>query len=208
MKNIIIFGATGSIGKELVPLAINTGYSVTAFVRNRSKITVSNNNLNVIEGDVLDAMTVERAMKGQDVVLVTLGAGRKGQVREQGTANIIRAMEKEGIRRLICQSTLGTGDSNSKLNFFWKKIMFGWFLKEAFLDHERQENLVRKSDLDWTIVRPGAFSDGPRTESYIHGKVPESVSLKLKISRADVASFLLKQINEDQYIHQSPILSY
>lgn len=69
-------------------------------------------------------------------------------------------MEKAGIRRFICQTTLGAGDSWGNLNFFWKYIMFGTILRDVFADHERQENYVKQSRLDWTIVRPGAFMDG------------------------------------------------
>jgi uncharacterized protein YbjT (DUF2867 family) len=88
---------------------------------------------------------------------------RKSLIRSQGTMNVIQAMQKHGVRRLICQSTLGAHESWSNLNFFWKRIMFGALLKPVFLDHELQEKLVRASGLDWTIVRPSAFADGPAT---------------------------------------------
>ncbi|MBL4669387.1 MAG: NAD(P)H-binding protein [Flavobacteriales bacterium] len=108
----------------------------------------------------------------------------------------------------MCQSTLGAGDSNNNLNFFWKRIMFGWFLKQVFLDHELQEKHVRNSTLDWTIVRPAAFTDGKKTENYLHGFNPNDKSTKLKISRADVAHFILKQVADKKYLHQTPGLSY
>lgn len=208
MKKVIIFGATGTIGQHLVSQAIHAGHSVTAFVRNPSKLTITSNRLNFVTGDVLKILDVESAIEGHDTVIIALGAGRKGNTRQRGTENIINAMKKSGSTRLICQSTLGTGDSNHTLNFFWKNIMFGWFLKKAFLDHEYQEKLVKDSGLDWTIVRPGAFTNGPLTNSYVHGDVPQNRKLKLKISRADVASFLLKQVTDNSYMHQSPILSY
>jgi putative NADH-flavin reductase len=117
-------------------------------------------------------------------------------------------MQSNGVKRLICQSTLGTGESNENLNFFWKNIMFGWFLKKIFLDHELQEKYVRDSNLDWTIVKPGAFTNGELTGNYIHGFGPKQKSLRLKISRADVADFLLKQIENTSYFYKSPGLSY
>ena len=86
--------------------------------------------------------------------------------------------------------------------------MFGWFLKAAFKDHEIQEQYVRESNLDWTIVRPAAFTDGPQTELYKHGFPPTTKSLSLKISRADVAHFMLQQISSTRYLHQTPGLSY
>ena len=98
-------------------------------------------------------------------MIIVLGSGknRNSIVRSEGTKNIITAMQVSGVKRLICQSTLGAGDSTGNLNFFWKNIMFGWFLKQVFLDHELQEEYVRKSELDWTIVRPAAFMDGEKT---------------------------------------------
>lgn len=208
MKKIIIFGATGTIGQQLVEQATQSKNTVTAFVRNPKKLQKAENSLKIHEGDVLNYANVLSAVKGQDVVIVALGAGRQGKVRSVGTKNIIEAMKDAGVKRLICQSTLGTGDSNQTLNFFWKNIMFGWFLKEAFLDHEEQERLVRDSGLAYTIVRPGAFTNGPLTGDYTHGAVKDDMKLKLKVSREDVASFILNQMDSDQYLNQSPILSY
>lgn len=117
-------------------------------------------------------------------------------------------MEKTGVQRFICQTTLGCGDSWANLNFFWKRIMFGWFLKKAFLDHELQEKYILESQTDWTIVRPGAFTDGPKTGNYRHGFASGAQGLKLKISRADVADFMLKQLGNEQYLRKTPGLSY
>ncbi|CAN5714314.1 hypothetical protein BH24ACT20_BH24ACT20_17460 [soil metagenome] len=117
-------------------------------------------------------------------------------------------MEKAGVRRLICQTTLGVGDSQDNLNFFWKYVMFGGLLRQAYADHALQENYVRESRLDWTIVRPAAFTDGERTGEYRHGFSATDKSLKLKISRADVADFVLKQLTSDRYLYSSPGLSY
>ena len=90
-------------------------------------------------------------------------------MRSQGTKNIIQALEKAGVKRFICQSTLGAGDSWSNLNFYWKYIMFGFILRKVFADHQIQEQYVQHSNLDWTIIRPGAFIDGTRTGKYRHG---------------------------------------
>ena len=156
----------------------------------------------------MDSTSVENAIAGQDAVLVSIGAGRKGQVRAKGTRNIIDAMHKVGVRRLICQSSLGVGDSRGNLNAFWKYIMFGLLLRPAYADHVEQENHVRQSNLDWTIVRPGAFTDGELTGQYRHGFSSTDKSTRLKISRQDVADFMLKQILNNKYLHCSPGLSY
>ena len=151
---------------------------------------------------------MENAIQGHDAVLVSIGAGRKGNVRAEGTRNIINVMEKLGIRRLICQSSLGVGDSRGNLNAFWKYIMFGLLLRPAYADHARQEDYVRQSNLDWTIVRPGAFIDGERTGQYKHGFPETDKTLKLKISRKDVADFMLLQLFDNKYLCRSPGLSY
>jgi putative NADH-flavin reductase len=208
MMKLLIFGSTGSIGRHLVEQALDEGHIVTAFARNPAKLDIKHTNLKVVQGDVMDFAAVEGAVQGQEAVLCSIGAGRKGTIRSEGTRNIVRAMEKAGVRRFICQSTLGVGDSRSNLNFLWKYIMFGFFLREAYKDHEIQEKYVKQSQLDWTIVRPAAFTDGERTGVYQHGFSVTEKNLKLKISRADVADFMLKQLTDNAYLHQTSGLSY
>ena len=205
---LIIFGSTGSIGRQLVEQALEQGHMVAAFARDPVRVDIKHANLEVIQGDVLDPASVEKAVQGRDAVLCSLGAGLKGVVRSEGTRNIIHAMEKAGVRRFICQSTLGVGDSRNNLNFFWKHIMFGLLLRSAYADHVSQENHVKQSHLDWTIVRPSAFTDGERTGQYRDGFPGTDKTTKLKISRADVADFMLKQLTDDTYLHMTPGLSY
>ena len=153
---LVIFGATGSIGRQLVEQALAQGHVVTALARNPVKLNLKHPNLKVVQGDVMDLASVEKAVQGQEAVLCALGAGRKGTIRSEGTRHIVRAMEKAGIRRFICQTTLGVGDSQGNLNFFWKYLMFGLILREAFADHVNQEKYIKQSRLDWTIVRPAS----------------------------------------------------
>jgi putative NADH-flavin reductase len=208
---VIVFGSTGTIGRQLIAQALEQGHEVSAFCRDTAKLEdMKHLQLTPVEGDVFNISDVQAAIEGQDVVCVSLGSGkaRKGTVRSQGTQHIIEAMKLHGVKRLICQTTLGNGDSRGNLNFFWKYIMFGWFLKEVYLDHELQEKYVMESGLDWTIVRPAAFTDGERTGTYQHGFGATAPNLSLKISRADVADFILKQLGTDRYMHQTPGLSY
>ena len=204
----IIFGATGSIGKNLVDQSLVQGHAVTAFVRDPARFDIEHENLRIAKGDVLDPASVQRAVAGHDAVLVSIGAGRQGTVRSEGTRNIIRAMENTGVRRLICQSTLGVGDSWNNLTAFWKYLMFGFLLRPAYRDHVLQEKYVRESSLDWSIVRPAAFTDGERTGLYRHGFRSSDRTTRLKISRADVADFMLKNLLDNRYLHQTPGLSY
>ena len=198
---VIVFGATGTVGRLTVAELLGAGYNVTAFARRPGRLAIKHENLTLYEGDALSATDVLRAVEGHDAVVITLGAGmsRTGNIRSKGTLNVINAMQAQGVRRLICQSTLGAHESWSNLNFFWKRIMFGAILKKVFKDHELQESLVRASGLDWTIVRPGAFTDGPATGTYREDFPPSERALSLKISRADVAAFLTRLIGDATY---------
>ena len=118
---LIIFGATGRVGSQLVSQALSQGHTVTAFVRDPQKLkTISDSNLRFVVGNVMNPGDVEKAMEGHDAVLVALGSGRKGNIRSEGTNNVLKAMERTGVKRLVCQTTLGAGDSKGNLNFFWK----------------------------------------------------------------------------------------
>jgi putative NADH-flavin reductase len=205
---LLIFGSTGSVGRLLVEQALNHNHQVTAFLRDPAKLAIRHKNLKIVQGDVLNYPIVEMAMKDQDVVMCALGAGSKGMLRAEGTRNIIRAMENSGIKRYICQTSFGVGESQGNLNFFWKYIMFGMLLKKAYHDHEIQESHIIQSQLDWTIVRPAAFTNGMHTGKYKHGFSANDKSITLKISRADVADFMLKQLTDNTYLRKTPGLSY
>ena len=205
---LIVFGATGSIGRHLVVQALSQNHQVTAFARTPSALKLEHRDLTRISGDVLDKGAVGSAVAGHDAVLIALGSGRKGTVRSLGTKYVMDAMTRHGVRRLVCLSTLGAGDSRANLNFFWKRIMFGLLLREMFDDHEVQEAFIKQSALNWTIVRPGAFTDGPASGAYKHGFAPSEKNLKSKISRADAAEFMLRQVADDAYLRRSPGLSY
>ncbi|MFE7743379.1 NAD(P)-dependent oxidoreductase [Nocardia sp. NPDC057455] len=204
---IAVFGATGTVGRLVVEQALREGHEVTAFTRSAASVTQRRDRLRVIEGDVLDTNSVQRAVQGQDAVLISLGNGRKGVVRAGGTEAIIGAMNRTGVKRLICQTTLGVGDSRGNLNFLWKYVMFGLLLRPAYADHVRQEEYVLASDLDWTIVRPSAFTDGPATGSYRRGFPSGERGLTLKIARADIAGFMIEQLTDTTYLRQAPGIS-
>ncbi len=202
---LIIFGATGTVGRHVTREAIEAGHEVTTFSRSGAQVAEAAKSL---RGDVLNLGDVRYAMRGHDAVICVLGAGRKGGVRARGTANIIAAMQQSGVQRLICQSTLGAGDSRANLNFLWKYIMFGMLLRPAYADHQEQEAHVRNSGLDWTIVRPGAFTDGPRTGDYRVGFPSTARDLALKISRADIAHFMMTILTDRACFGKTPGLSY
>ncbi len=205
---VLIFGSPGTIGRQLVAQALANGDDVTAFARDPAKLDAANAALAIARGDVLDPASVARAMPGHDAVVIALGAGARGEVRTTGTQNIIASMQANNVSRLVCLSSLGVGDSRANLNFVWKYLMFGLLLRRAYADHVTQEEAVKASGLDWIIVRPGAYADGDITGQYKHGFPPTEKDIKLKISRADVADFMMKQLTGNTYLRQSPGLSY
>src|ERR671918_958079 len=139
---LLIFGATGGTGRELVSQALDRGHSVTAFARDPAALD-QRDGLRGIAGDVLDAAAVERAVADHEAVLCALGgpATRPGLVRSQGTRNIVQAMERSGPRRLICQSTIGIGDSRPLLPPLHRYLLVP-LLRRTFAEHERQEAAV------------------------------------------------------------------
>lgn len=209
---ILVFGASGGTGRELVTQALEQGHTVTAFLRDPAKIDgIQHANLSVVSGDALDPVAVANAVQGQDAVLVTIGAGpKRTTIREDGTRNVVKAMQEAGVKRLICMSSLGVGDSRSNLPFFTKYVVVGIFLRHAFADHENQEIVVMNSALDWTLVRPPHLKDGPYTGTYQHGFAVTTTYKDIEgwISRSDVADFMLGQLADDTYVHLTPGVSY
>lgn len=204
---LTVFGATGSVGRCVTDQALAQGHQVTAFTRRPGSIEPAPG-LEIRVGDVLEPVAVRAAVDGRDAVIVALGDGRRGTVRAAGTENVVQAMTELGVRRLVCQSTLGAGDSRGNLNLVWRHLMFGLLLRRAYADHQRQEDVVRASGLDWTILRPAAFTDGPLTESYRHGFGPDDRSTTLKISRADVAHALLREVADPAGVGRAVAVSY
>lgn len=200
---VIVFGATGTVGKLAVKQMLAEGHEVTAFARRPEKLALEHPHLHPYAGDAMDSAAVSEAVRGHDAAVITIGAGasRKSTIRSQGTLNVIQAMQTHGVRRLVCQSTLGAHESYANLNFMWKYIMFGALLRPVLKDHELQENLVRASGLDWTIVRPSAFTNAPATGDFREAFPPSERRLSLKISRADIAGFLTRQLGDTRYRH-------
>ena len=210
---LIIFGATGGTGRQLVRLALDEGYAVTAFARRPERLEIDHPHLRLHPGDVLDPESVRTAIIGHDAVLSALGAPptKTGVIRSEGTRNIIDAMEATGIQRFVCMTSLGYGDSRPVLDatpFYFKHIIVPLLLRKAFADHEVQEGLIQGSKLDWTIVRPGSLTDGERTGQYRHGFAPTDRPLQVEVSRADVADFMLKQLKDTTYLKRTTGLSY
>lgn len=126
----------------------------------------------------------------------------------EGTQNVVSAMEKAGVKRFVCESSLGVGNSRGQLGFFYNYVLIPILLRNVFADKEVQEKIIRESSLDWVIVRPGALTNGPCTGAYQSGFDASDKSIQAKISRADVADFMLKQLTTDACLRKTPGLSY
>lgn len=218
MMQIVIFGATGVTGRCLVEQALDQGFNVTAFVRNPLTLTTQHAHLSVVKGDVFHPITVQEAVANQDAVLCTIGghdrlrAALSGHPREPGLCtigarNIRDAMTTLGVSRLICLSAWGIGDSKGRVPVIFRNVIFPLLMKEEYEDKEAQEQLIRQSTLDWTIVRPSRLTNGPHTGRY-RMKSSLDFSVQSSISRADVADCMLRQLTDQTFRHKCLELSY
>lgn len=206
---IVIFGSTAGTGRHIVEQALAQGHAVAAFARDPAKLNMKHSNLTIVQGDVLNPASVEKAVRGHDAVLSTIGAAAgRSTLRTEGTREIVRAMEKAGVKRFISLSSHGVGDSWDNLTLLLKYVVVPLALRHVFADHEGQERCIRESHLDWTIARPGHLTDGPHTGAYRHGFPHTDKTVKHRISRADVADFMLRQLTDDTYLQKAPSLSY
>ena len=141
-------------------------------------------------------------------LLILLIFARKKTTLSNGTKSIVQAMEKLGVERFICESSLGVGDSKGRLGLLYTYVLIPLFLRGLFADKEVQERIIGDSRLDWVIVRPAALTNGPRRGAYRHGEDIGHWMFTRKISRSDVADFMLKQLTENRYLHMTPGVSY
>lgn len=208
---ILVIGATGGSGRQLVSQALERGHAVTALIRNRRKSIGSHQLLTIQYGDVLDQSSVNQAVAGQDAVLCALGHKRwfyPNRILSEGTKNIIRAMKTHSTKRLVCESSLGVGNSFGRLGLYYTMFTIPFILPFYYWDKSRQESEIRASGLDWIIVRPGALNNRPPKGTFRHGENIGSWIWTVRISRADVARFMIDQLTDDTYLHQSPGVSW
>jgi putative NADH-flavin reductase len=206
---VLIIGASKGIGLETTRQALNAGHHVRALARSAADIAISNSNLEKIRGDALKAEDVEAALVEVDVVIQTLGVGlgdlfRPVHLCSDATQVLIVAMRGQGVKRLICVTGFGAGDSRASISCL-QRLPFQIVLGRAYREKSLQERLIQESGLDWTIARPGILTGGPRTGRY--KILPDSSQWRNgTISRADVADFLVRQIGDASYIGKAPVL--
>ena len=209
---VVIFGASKGIGLATVRRALEAGHEVRAVARSASSIAEADPKLEKVDADARDAAAVRAALQPGDVVIQTLGVTinprnviRPVKLFSEATRVLVDAMQQAGVKRLICVTGFGAGDSADAGSFFYRTLGRQGFLKRAYDDKDVQEWIIRRSGLDWVIARPGILTDGPATGRY--KVLAEREDWRLgKISRANVADFLVKQIESDEYLGKTPVL--
>lgn len=210
-ERILIIGATGGTGRQLVTKALEQGYKVTALVRNPAKLKIEHPQLTVFQGDVLDKDSIDQAMLGQEAVVSALGHKRflyPTRVLSEGTRNILQAMETHGVSKLVCETSLGIGDSAGRMGLLYTFFIIPVVLPWYFWDKTRQERIIATSKAEWVIVRPGALNNGAERGNVHHGSNIGNFLWGARISRADVANFMLDQLVSDKYLRTAPGVSW
>lgn len=205
--NIVVFGANGATGRRLTNEALAKGHTVTAVTRHPESFPLHHAHLRVMQGDVFDRASVERAVAGQDAVLSTLGvpfSRRPITVYSEGIAHIVRAMDHYGVRRLVCVSSSATdGAHDTGGGFIFDKVLQPLIIstigQTTYADMRRMESLVKQSDLDWTIVRPSGLFETPTVTRY---QTAEEQIQGQFTSRADLADCMLRQLTSNQYLRK------
>jgi len=208
---ILIVGATGGTGRELVTQALERGHHVTALARNPSKVKLTHERLRVATGDVMDAASLAAAVRDQDAVICALGHKRwlgPSKILSRGTQNIVDAMKTAGVRRLVVETALGVGDSTGRLGLYYTLFTIPFILPFYWYDKGRQERVVRESGLEWVIVRPGQLTNGRQRGVYQHGARVGNYLWSVSISRADTADFMLNQLTDTPYLHTAVGVCY
>jgi putative NADH-flavin reductase len=204
--NLTIFGASSPTGKQLVKKALARGYEVSAFVRDESKLGITHPSLQILCGDALKYEDVESAVRGSAAVLSTLGPkGKPAVMAAESTQNLVKAMEKFGVKRLVVISVAGIAVPQDQRGSSLVDSLLKLFLRDVFMDRQNQLSVLSSSKVDWVAVRVPRLTDEPAKEPVkaFLGKA----SPTMKITRSDLADFMLEQLTSDQWLRQAPILS-
>lgn len=209
MAHVLVIGASGGIGRETLSAALDAGHRVRAFSRSANEIDLENSYLEKHSGDAMNEAGIDAALDGIDVVVQTLGIGadelfKSVNLFSESTRILIAAMQRRNVRRLIVVTGFGAGDSREAIGCL-QRIPFRLFLGRAYNDKDVQERLIKESGLVWTIVRPGILTKGARTGRY-RVLVEPSQWRNGVISRADVADFIVRSIDDDGRAQQAPVL--
>lgn len=210
-KTIGVFGASGRVGRETVKLALLQGHKVKAHCRHGAECDIKHDDLSVFKGEITDYELIKDVVKESDCIIITLGQRKpyKDIFCEDSTKLILKAMEETGVKRIVCLTGAMIGDSDANLTVPFKmmKRIVSKRNLPIFEDRAGQENLVRKSELDWTLVKPPRLIENGERKIFIY-----SESLKMGLSSSigfdDLAEFLVEQIDSKDYLHKAVYVKY
>jgi putative NADH-flavin reductase len=200
---VLVIGAAGKTGRAVVEQALAAGHLVTAFVLNADGY-LPDTKVRVFEGDATDRLAMDSAMLGQDAVIDTIGGKvpyKTTTLEASAAATVIASMQSSGVRRLVVISVFGEGESRANTNFF-ERLLLSTILRGAVANKAAMESIVDSSSVDWTIVRPPILNDDPGTGN-THVLSAETGEIAHKITRADLAGFLIAQLSSSQYLHKA-----
>ena len=209
---LLIIGATGATGRELVSQAITQGHEVTALVRNAAKAAFAPP-AKMVVGDALDVISLKNALAGQEAVINSLGSAASGPFKEmtllsEGTRNLVAAMQARGVNRLVCITGVGAGESKGHGPWYYNWLIQPLMLRGVYHDKTRQEGIVRGSGLNWTLVRPAILTNGPAKGVETVRAFTALAGINVStISRSDVAAFCLRDLADGHYRHQAPVIT-
>ena len=208
---ITIFGATGRTGSEVVRLALTRGYNVVAFVRDSRKVNIESPKLEIVQGELSDRERIRTAIKGADCVISALGPAGKPSDEELsiGIANILSVMEEYGIKRFIVLSTTSYQDplDQDSFRFRMRRSMIRRGRPLTYEQINKYSQLVRDSNTDWTLVRIASLLTDKPLSKHVRAGYLGKDKLGSKLSRIDLAWFMLEQINNTDYIRKAPAVS-
>jgi putative NADH-flavin reductase len=210
---LLIIGATGATGREIVSHALTQGHAVTALVRDSGKANFAQHVEKAV-GNVLEPGTLEKVLTGQEAVICSLGSAATGPFKEmamlsQGTRNLVAAMKSQRVNQLICITGIGAGDSEGHGPWYYNWLIQPLMLRGVYKDKTRQEEIVRVSGLVWTLVRPAILANGAaKGVGAVHVFTQLAGIHVSKIRRADVAAFCLRELADSRYQRQAPVITY
>jgi uncharacterized protein YbjT (DUF2867 family) len=207
---ILVLGATGGTGRAIVRAANDAGHAVTALVRSSAK-AADLQGATLIEGDARDTASLTRALDGCSGVISSLGTGLSPfnavTLLLEATRALVAAMRARQVRRLVCITGMGAGDSRGHGGFFFDRFFLPVLLRNVYRDKDRQEAEVRASGLDWIIVRPTILNDKP-ARGHVRALADLSGFHGGAIARADVADFVVAQLTADTWLHKAPLITW